>query len=324
MTMAAVRSTGGMRDGGRREPASAGRWAIVLAGGDGTRLRSMTRRIAGDDRPKQFCRLLGDRTMLEQARARALRVVPPERVLLVLTESHERFYRPLLTGAPGAKLVVQHGNRGTAPAILYALLHVATVDADARVVVLPSDHYVSDDAGFMRHVDAAFAHVDRSPELTILLGITPDRPEVQYGWIEPGDCLSESPPLYRVRRFWEKPDARVALAVWGRGALWNSFVIVGRASSLLARLERAAPSLHRAFAACTDALGTPAEAAAFRRLYAGVAPMDFSRGVLARDLRQLAVLPTAGIEWSDVGDPDRLRALALAHPAATRPTPAVG
>jgi len=172
---------------------------------------------------------------------------------------------------------------------------------------------VSDDVAFMSHVEAAFQALARWPELTILLGITPDRPEVQYGWIEPGDAISDSPSLYRIGRFWEKPAPRVALAVWGRGALWNSFVVVARAGSLLDLMERASPSLYRAFSECEDALGTAREVDVFRRLYARIAPMGFSRGVLAAEPRGLAVLPVSGIEWSDVGDPERLRALALAR-----------
>jgi mannose-1-phosphate guanylyltransferase len=300
-----------MAMGARPSVDTEARWAVMLAGGDGTRLRSVTRRIAGDERPKQFCRLLGETTMLDQARGRAALVVQPERTLFVLAKTHERFYRPLLTDVRSGNLVVQHANRGTAPAILYALLRIAVQEPDARVVVLPSDHYVSHDVGFMHHVDAAFWALARWPELTILLGITPDRPEVQYGWIEPGQALSDSPSLYRIGRFWEKPAPRVALAVWGRGALWNSFVMVARATSLLALMERATPSLYRAFSECTDALGTPAEPEVFQRLYSRIAPMDFSRGVLAEDRADLAVLPVSGIGWSDVGDPERLRALAV-------------
>lgn len=289
------------------------RWAVVLAGGDGVRLRSVTRRIAGDDRPKQFCRLLGQTTMLDQARARAALLVPPERTLVVLAKSHEQFYRPLLAGVPAENLIIQHGNRGTAPAILYSLLRIAVREPEARIVVLPSDHYVSDDVEFMNHVERAFLALARWPELTILLGVTPDRAEDQYGWIEPGETLSERPPLYRVGRFWEKPAPRVALAVWARGALWNSFVSVARVTSLLALIERSAPALYRAFIGATDALGAPAENEAFRKLYTGLTPADFSRDVLAADRSDLAVLPVSGVDWSDVGDPARLYALAGTH-----------
>jgi mannose-1-phosphate guanylyltransferase len=250
--------------------------------------------------------------MLDEARARAALSIRPERTVFVLTKAHERFYRPLLDDVSTDNLVVQHANRGTAPAILYAVSRIAVKDPDARIVVLPSDHYVSDDVQFMVHVDAAFQALASWPELTILLGITPDRPEVQYGWIEPGDAISDAPALYRVGRFWEKPASRVALAVWARGALWNSFVVVARAGSVLDLMERASPSLYRAFSECEDAMGTAGEVDVFRRLYARIAPMDFSRGVLAAEPRRLAVLPVSGIAWSDVGDPKRLRALALA------------
>ena len=90
-------------------------WALILAGGDGVRLRPLTRQIAGDDRPKQFCALLGRDTLWEQTRRRAQLSVAPSRVVSVVTESHERYYPPLLAGERTARVVVQPENRGTGP-----------------------------------------------------------------------------------------------------------------------------------------------------------------------------------------------------------------
>ena len=226
---------------------------------------------------------------------------------------------PVVEQRAGRQLGHQHANRGTAPAILYAALRIAAKDPHARLVVLPSDHYVSDDSRFMSPVETAFHALTRSPELTILLGITAERPEIQYGWIEPGEPIPESPSLYRIGRFWEKPALSVAVAVWARGALWNSFVIVARAASLLGRIERAAPALFRAFTQTAHSLDTSREGDVMRRLYARIAPMDFSRGILAAERSQLAVLPVSGVQWSDVGDPDRLRALVLPRTPRDRP-----
>jgi mannose-1-phosphate guanylyltransferase len=112
------------------------------------RLRSLTRRIAGDERPKQFCPFVGGETLLARTRARVARTVPPERTCLVLTHHHERFYAPLLAKGPLGPLVVQPCGRGTAPAVLYGLLRIAETAPLDAVALFPSDHYVSDDARF--------------------------------------------------------------------------------------------------------------------------------------------------------------------------------
>src|SRR5262245_14362397 len=109
------------------------RWALILAGGDGTRLRPLTRQIVGDDRPKQFCRLLGSDTLLEQTQRRAARLLSPARTVVVVVQSHERFYAPLLADLPSHRLVIQPDNRGTAPAILYGLLRLSAIVADGSV-----------------------------------------------------------------------------------------------------------------------------------------------------------------------------------------------
>jgi len=284
---------------------------IILAGGDGTRLSALTRRLAGDDRPKQFCRLIGDETLLEQTRRRARLLVPPERLLTVVTRHHEGFYLPALADAEPRSIVAQPGNRGTAPAILYALLRLAHVAPAGPVVMLPSDHYVSDDEAFMARVEGALETVEARPEAVVLLGIAPDRPEVEYGWIEPAELiLAASPwPVYRVRRFWEKPSLPVAQRLERAGCLWNSFVIVAQPSSLEALIRRATPELDDAFAPIRARLGTPWEDDAARGVYGRLPAFDLSRHVLQSSAQSLAVLPVSGVGWNDLGDAARVLAI---------------
>jgi mannose-1-phosphate guanylyltransferase len=108
-------------------------WAVILAGGDGNRLKSLTRKITGDERPKQFCSVLGTTTLLEETQRRAALEFARERTLYVLNQAHEPYYAGILDGAKTGNLVVQPRNAGTAPAILYSLLKIAAVHPSAIV-----------------------------------------------------------------------------------------------------------------------------------------------------------------------------------------------
>jgi mannose-1-phosphate guanylyltransferase len=283
------------------------RWALILAGGDGVRLRPLTRLIAGDERPKQFCRILGPQTLLEATEHRVGRLVAQPRMVIALTQTHERYYGPLVEGRPARSLLVQPENRGTAPAILYGALRIAAQAPLGAVAVFPTDHYVSDDRRFMEHVAEAFDAVSERPELVVLLGITPEGPETEYGWIEPADPIPGT-RLFRVGRFWEKPTAALADALLRRGCLWNSFVLVARVPALLALFTRLVPGLTDAFADIKAHLGSAAEMSAARAAYRGLAPVGFSDAVLSARPANLATLPVQGVQWSDWGDPRRILA----------------
>jgi mannose-1-phosphate guanylyltransferase len=178
----------------------------------------------------------------------------------------------------------------------------------AAVVVLPSDHHVSDEAGFMRHVDVAFHAVDRRPDLLVLLGVRPDSAETEYGWIEPGAALAlpDGQTLYRVSRFWEKPGPELARRLFARGCLWSTFVMVGRVPAFLSLIRAAAPALFASFRRIRACLGMASEPAAVQRLHARLPPINFSQEMLAAHPANLAVLPVTGVDWSDLGTPGRV------------------
>jgi mannose-1-phosphate guanylyltransferase len=280
------------------------RAAVVLAGGEGSRLCSLTRKITGHDVPKQFCNVLGEESLLEQTLRRVSPGIGQRLTLVAVCRDHERFYSPILAAFPEKNLIVQPRNRGTAPAILYSLLRLAEIAPQAKVAIFPSDHFVSDDQKFMRHVEAGFAAVALRPELTVLLGIVPEWPETAYGWIEPGTEIGGT-CVYEVRRFWEKPAPELAGLLMHRGCLWNSFVMVGQLSTLLGLFLVTLPDLYRTFKKIRRVEGA-CEPGIIERLYAGLRSMDFSARVLAQDPINLAVLPVRGVEWSDLGEPQRV------------------
>ena len=284
------------------------RWAVILAGGDGTRLQSMTRSITGDDRPKQFVPVIGGSTLLDQTRCRVALSVLPGRTLFVVTEKHRRFYQSLTEGVSPGLLLEQPENKGTAPAILYALMSVAARASKAIVALFPSDHYFADDEEFMSHVDAAFDAVQAEPNTVTLLGISPNSPETEYGWIEPQQSILGSLPrsITRVSRFWEKPNADLARKLMERGCLWNSFVMVGRVDALLKMTRRALPEMYSQFANIVPPVETPGERHAVRELYAGIRESNFSHEVLAARPEDLTVMRVGDVGWSDLGEPARV------------------
>jgi mannose-1-phosphate guanylyltransferase len=283
-------------------------WAVVLAGGDGTRLRSLTRKIAGDERPKQFCSVLGRKTLLEEARSRVALEIAPERTLYVVNRIHEPYYAPLLHNESARNFAVQPSNRGTAPAILYGLMRIAAIDSKARVAFFPSDHYISDDEKFMAHVRTALNSAWQRPDLAILLGLDPESPEVEYGWIEPSEPIGLQSSICGVRRFWEKPNHLLAQVLQLRGCLWNSFVMVASVQALLQIMKRAVPLLYDSFLSFSPLLGTPDEPKLIDKLYERMVEINFSHQVLSHLPERLAVLKVTGIRWNDLGEPKRVMA----------------
>jgi mannose-1-phosphate guanylyltransferase len=285
-----------------------GEWAVILAGGDGTRLRSLTRKIAGDERPKQFCSVLSRRTLLEETRSRVALEIARERTLYVVNRAHEPYYAPILRNEPASNFAVQPSNRGTASAIIYGLLRIAAVDPEARVAFFPSDHYISDDAKFMAHIRAAMDTVSHRPDLLVLLGLDPETPEVEYGWIEPAEPIRRQSHIYGVRRFWEKPNPFLAQVLQLRGCLWNSFVMVASVQALLDIMKSAVPHLYDSFVRLFPLLGTPEEPKLIDGLYERLMEVNFSHQVLVHRPERLAVLRVTGVRWSDLGEPKRVMA----------------
>jgi mannose-1-phosphate guanylyltransferase len=285
-------------------------WGLILAGGEGSRLRSLTRQIAGDPRPKQFCKILDGQTLLDRTRRRLDLVARFDRQVVVVTRAHEAYYSSLARELAPERLVVQPDNRGTAAGLLYPLLRVRHLAGDVPIAVFPSDHYISDDLAFAGYVEAAFDVVRQRPDLVVLLGIEASTPEIEYGWIEPASIplSTDGESAFEIRRFWEKPSARLAQWLWSNGALWNSFVMVGHVDAFLRLLWRGAPELLVAFDPLRRALGTAEEPMVAESVYATVPALSFSDRVLTPSPNRLATIRVKGVEWSDWGNPERVLA----------------
>ena len=233
------------------------------------------------------------------------------RTLLVLTRTHEAFYADEVAGIPSSRLLIQPTNQGTAPAILYSLLRLREMDPEGVVAFFPSDHHFSDDEAFVGHIDSAYVAAASRSDVVVLLGIPPETPEVEYGWIEPGIPLGAPVPesVCRVNRFWETPHGTLAAELMERGCLWNSFVMVGHVRAFLNLIRQALPRLIEAFESIRTWLFTAHERTALNELYSSISATSFSQEVLSVRPSDLAVLRATGLGWSDLGEPGRVRSV---------------
>lgn len=298
-----------MIDASRGQPH---RWALVLAAGDGSRLRALTTQPCGTPVPKQYCSLNGGPTLLEDALARARAQVPPERVCAIVAQQHHRWWSTLdaLTTLPQANLIVQPRNRGTAIGILYSLLHILSQDAQAQVLLLPSDHYVADEAVLQRSLNAAMAHVARCPDTPVLLGLHPDEPDSELGYVIPGPSAgADARGVRTVAGFVEKPELPVAAQIVRSGGLWNTFIMAASARALLDMfLPRFAPIVMEMQVILGNALQhrTAGGWPAIVDMYTRLPELDFSRDLLEGRAGALHVLPVPSCGWSDLGTPHRV------------------
>ena len=290
------------------------RCGIVLAGGDGVRLRSFVQRIRGDDLPKQYVRCMGGHSMLESTICRLLKLIPAERIFAVMSRDHFQFpdVRQQMERHPKVNVVTQPENRDTGVGLMLPLAHLSMRFPDSTVAVFPSDHYVSNDDLFMAHVDAAFAIVERDSSKIVLLGIPPTSAEIDYGYILPQQETGSPSPFgtRAVRRFSEKPTAVVARNIVSMGGLWNTLVMIFNTVNFINCLCRTNAELYDYFARIRDVLVEEKSSNEVASIYAQAKPINLSRGFLEAFPKicpeLLLVMPVRRVKWSDCGSEKRM------------------
>ena len=288
-------------------------WTIVLAGGEGRRLAGITAGV-----PKQFWRPPGAPSLLRQTIDRFAPLAPRRRTVVIVNSAHRAHVAASDLHDAIPELVQQPMDRGTATGVLRALLPVLVRDADAIVVITPSDHGVVDESAFRAGIQRA-AREARTRDAVVLFGAEPDRAHTDYGWISLGRRAAQG-ALRLVTSFVEKPSAETATRLFASGAVCNTMVIVARARTLWRLYSERLPSLARTFVGALRL--DPAEHETFLAgAYARLTSHDFSRELLTGAEGLSAVVWPAKVGWSDLGTPDRLREWhrrRVCHPPAAR------
>jgi mannose-1-phosphate guanylyltransferase len=290
------------------------RCGVVLAAGEGARLKPLVHRLRGYPLPKQYVNFMGARSMLEHTFRRAEKLIPPERLFTVVNRQHLEYAeaRRQLRSRPTGTVVLQPENKETGPGLMLPLIYLLEWYPNAVITVFPSDHFVEEEDLFMGYVDLACRAVERDPFKLVLLGVVPDGPEPEYGYILPdGLGLPPHPSCTRrVLRFVEKPDASAARDLTDVGGLWNTMVMTFKARTMLDLVRRINPALSHAFSRIRRAIGTPSETTVMERTYRRMAAATFSKALLESIPllypSRLWVLPVRGVSWSDWGSERRI------------------
>ncbi|MCC7025068.1 MAG: mannose-1-phosphate guanylyltransferase [Thermomicrobiales bacterium] len=273
-------------------------WAIVPAGGSGTRLWPLSRAA----RPKFLLPLLGERSLLQQTISRITSLVPPERILVVCGPAHAAPVARQLPDLPEQNILIEPAPRGSGPAIALATAVIAQQDPHAIVGSFAADHEVSDLPAFDAALRTAVATA--RDEWLVTIGLTPTRPETGYGYIERTDeviVATDDGASYRAARFVEKPDAAAAAEYVASGRfLWNASMFVWKADTLLGEVARLLPDLSAGVTRIAQVWGTPGQDRIAADVWATIPESTIDQGVFEKAPR-VAVVP-AQFGWSDVGD----------------------
>lgn len=279
-------------------------YAVIMAGGGGTRLWPLSRRV----RPKQMLTLFGDRSLFQVAVDRLDGLFPPERICVVTVAEQVEGLRAQVPEIPLENYFIEPMPRGTASVVGLAAAALQRRFPEATMAVLTADHFIDNVNGFQQTLRAAYAVAQRGHLVT--LGIAPTFPATGYGYIHIGDALGafDGMEAYRVEGFKEKPDETLAREFLESGEYaWNSGMFVWRVDTILAEIERQMPVLHQGIehiVAAWEVEGhQPKET--IRAIWQGLKSQTVDYGIM-EGARQVAVIPAHNLGWSDVGSWDAL------------------
>lgn len=272
--------------------------AVIMAGGSGTRFWPQSRRRL----PKQFLRMTGNETLIQQAAKRCHPVISEKRTWIVTGAAHAVETSRQLPLIPAEQVLVEPCGRNTAPCIGLAAIRLLADDPDAVMLVMPADHVIQPNEKFQQAVDQAVNLIRAEPSTLVLFGIEPNYPATGFGYIQRGERIPTSTcPMYRVKNFQEKPNlATAAKFLESREYYWNCGIFVWRAKTILDMLKEHSPETAVRLGRLSDAIATGHWQEQLEVEFPQMPSISIDYAVLEKAADQVCVLE-APFEWDDVG-----------------------
>ncbi|MDR3596538.1 mannose-1-phosphate guanylyltransferase [Clostridium sp.] len=270
-------------------------YGLILAGGKGSRLYPLSRA----DQPKQFLKLINDKSFLVNTVDRIIPLIDKDNIYVVTNMDYREKVKNELIGIKEENIFVEPANKETATCIGLSAVKLLKQDANAVMVVLPSDHYIQ---GEKNYIDTLSQGIDiaNKRRCIVTLGIEPSRPETGYGYIEMGERTTGNIPTYKIARFTEKPNFEVAKDFILKGTyLWNSGMFIFRADVILREIEKYLPKLHKSLMEIYKGLGEEKEEEIIKEQYELIDGISIDFGVMQRTRKAYVI--KCDFNWDDMG-----------------------
>jgi len=277
-------------------------WAVIMAGGSGTRFWPESRKR----RAKQFLNLFGRKSLIEQTFDRIKKVVPTSRIL-VFTAQEKAASTAKLLRIPRSQVIGEPVGRNTAPCAAWAASLILKKDPSAVLGIFPADHFIKDEAVFAKVLRVAYEQADQEA-MPVTLGIKPDQAHTGYGYLEMGakNIVVRGTPVFFLKCFHEKPKLALAQKYVRSGKfLWNAGIFIWRADCLLETTRRQLPAV---FQTVVRIAGGGLSAVAIQKLFSKVPSVSIDYGLMEKLSGSILTIPVA-MGWNDVGSWATLKSL---------------